>query len=83
MTGRRRAKTIAGSLALPFLVVAPLLFGETNSQPLEPEPSRDHPLLKIDLRRHGYTRHGRDIFDSLSLAFTDGNDIRVAWNNCG
>jgi hypothetical protein len=79
MNGRRKTKTIAGSLALLFLVVLPLVSGQTSFQPIEPEPSRDRRLLKIDMRKYGYKPHGSGADDWLSLAFTKSNDILVAW----
>jgi len=79
MNGRQKMKTIAGSLALLFLVVVPLVSGQTNSQPLEPAPSRDHPLLEIDVRKFGYKPRGSGARDSFSLAFTESNDILAAW----
>jgi len=78
MNGRQNAKTIAGSLAL-FLVVLPLVSGQTNFQSIEPEPSRDRPLLEIDMRKYGYKPHRSGADDWLSLAFTQSNDILVAW----
>jgi hypothetical protein len=79
MNGRQKAKTIAGSLALLFLVVVPLVSGQTNSQSIEPDPNRDPPLLEIDMRKYGYKPHGSGADDWLSLAFTESNDILVAW----
>jgi hypothetical protein len=82
MNGRQKMKTIAGSLALLFLVVVPLVSGQTNSQPLEPAPSRDHPLLEIDVRKFGYKPRGSGARDSFSLAFTESNDILTRPSFC-
>jgi hypothetical protein len=79
MNGRQKAKTTGGSLALLFLVAVPLVSGQTNSQPIEPEPSRDRPIVKIDMQKYGYKPHGNGADDWLSLAFTERNDILVAW----
>ena len=79
MNASQRAKSIAGSLALLFLAVEPLVCGQTNPQAIEPEPSRDQPQLKIDTRQFGYKPDGSGVHDSLSLAFTESNDLLVAW----
>jgi hypothetical protein len=79
MKGHQKAKAIVGSLFLFYLVVAPLVARQENFQPIEPEPSRNHPLLDIDLRKFGYKPRGSGVLDPLSLAFTESNDVLVAW----
>jgi hypothetical protein len=79
-TNRRETEKIVGrALVLFLLFVVPLVSGQTNSQSIEPEPSRDHVLLKIDVRKFGYKPPGIEQPDRLSLAFTESNDIVVAW----
>ena len=80
MNGRQKATTFAGALALIILTAAPLLSGQTNSEPIEPKPSRDRPLLEIDVRKYGYRPQG-SAYEWLSLAFTQSNDILVAWTS--
>jgi hypothetical protein len=81
MRGRQNAKTMAGTLALLLLSAVPLVSGQTNPQPIEPAASRDQPLLEIDARKFGYKPHGSGAEDWLSLAFTESNDILVAWTS--
>jgi hypothetical protein len=81
-TNRRQKDKIVGrALVLFLLFVVPLVSGQTNSQSIEPEPSQDHALLKIDVRKFGYKPPGIEQPDRLSLAFTESNDILVAWTN--
>ena len=79
MNGHKKAKTIGESLVLLSLLVAPLVSGQTNSQSIEPAPSREHPLLGIDMRKFGYKPRGTGVFDSVSLAFTESDDLLVGW----
>ena len=79
MNGRQKAKIIERSLAVLFLFVVPIVSGQTRSQPVQPEPAKDHPLLEIDIRKYGYKPYGSGAMDSLSLAFTQRNEILVAW----
>ena len=76
---RQRDKIVGRALVLFLLFVVPPVSGQTNSQPTEPEPSRDHALLKIDVRQFGYKPPGIEHPDRLSLAFTESRDILVAW----
>ncbi len=79
MSGRKKTKTIAESLVLLLLIVAPFVSGQENSEPIEPAPSREHPLLGIDMRKFGYRPRGTGVLDSISLAFTESNDLLFGW----
>lgn len=80
MDRRLRDKIIGRILGSLLLFVVPLVSAQTKSQPIEPEPSRDRPLLEIDLRKYGYEPHGNGArMEPLSLAFTQSNDLLVAW----
>ena len=47
MSGRKKTKTIAESLVLLLVVVAPFVSGQENSQPIEPASSRERPLVAV------------------------------------
>ena len=76
MTAGHKPKGIAELAAVFFLVAVPSVGGQTNSPAIEPEPSRDQPLVEIDMRQFGYKPQGGEEF---SLAFTKSNDLLVAW----
>jgi hypothetical protein len=79
-TNRRQKDRIVGWALVSLLLLAvPLVFGQTNSQLVEPEPNRDHAQLEIDVRNFGYKPRGSGLQDWLSLAFTESNDILVSW----
>lgn len=79
MSGRKKTKTIAESLVLLLVVVAPFVSGQENSQPIEPASSRERPLVAVDVRKFGYKPRGSGLVDPLSLAFTESNQLLVAW----
>jgi hypothetical protein len=64
------------SLCVPLLEV----FAQDSRQSLEPKPSEDRPVLELDLRKYGYKSYLTNGRDSLSLAFTESNDIVIGWS---
>ena len=77
---RQKDKIVGRTLGLLLLLVASLASAQTKSQPIEPELSRDRPLLEIDLRKYGYEPHGNGAgVEPLSLAFTQSNNLLVSW----
>lgn len=76
---RQMKKILGSALGLHLLAIVPLVRAQTKSQGFEPALSRVPPVLEMDLRKHGYRTYLSGGRDSLSLAFTDRNDIVFAW----
>jgi hypothetical protein len=78
MNRRQNGRSVRGTLPFYLLLIVPLFCGQTKAQ-VQPRPSKEQPLLKIDMRKYGYKPYGTGMFDSLSLAFVDGKELLVGW----
>ncbi len=70
----------AKSVAIVFLAATVGFVGRGYSQDLEPAPTRDQPLLELDVHKFGYEPFtSGDMRWQTFVDFTDDNHLAVAW----
>src|ERR1035441_8244267 len=74
MYWRPLVSKFAGSVAVLLLVGTMALMGRAHPQDLEPAPTKDQPVLELDLRKLGYEPFtDSDIRWQTFVDFTDDN----------